>query len=67
MLFYYRFKIFLMKCFSKSFFIIVFFTANYILQSLHGPEASIGWFKMDRIFRIPLVAAFATDHSLKPT
>ena len=34
---------------------------------LHGPEALIGWFKMDRMFRIPLVADFAADHSLKLT
>ena len=33
----------------------------------NGHEVLIGWFKMDSMFRIPLVADFATDHSLKPT
>ena len=32
-----------------------------------GREALTGWLKVDCMFRIPLVADFATDHSLKRT
>ena len=39
-----------------------FVTAVLQMPKRNGHEALIGWFKMDRMLRIPLVADFATDN-----